>query len=233
MSLSHTFWLSVETSQECETPLTSQYQTLFLSFGLFIYPSFCFFCLFCLFSFFVFFILLVFLSCLGITLIKCLKSQEPLFVSKFESGGQWLTYSLTHWPRSGMGKGIYGGQSWSLSSCINDTYIWVNYFLTELHNEPVDPSCHKVLMIAILFLKVNSTAFYILQLYILERSICLCFRANIDLYQMRLAVFVGSSGLGGRTPGRQTQASTLCKTHRNTKNTKIKITRKHKYKIIK
>ena len=55
-----------------------------------------------------------------------------------------------------------------------------------------------------------------------------CFRANIDLYQMRLAVFVGSSGLGGRTPGRQTQASTLCKTHRNTKNTQMQ-----QYKNIK
>ena len=50
---------------------------------------------------------------------------------------------------------------------------------------------------------------------ILKHYICLCFRANIDLYQMRLAVFVGSSGLG--PAGHQTQGSTLCKTHKNNK----------------
>ena len=48
---------------------------------------------------------------------------------------------------------------------------------------------------------------------ILKRYICLCFRANIDLYQMRLAVFVCSSGLGdSRAP--DTRLDTLQNTQK-------------------
>jgi len=95
-----------KTSQECETALTSQYQTIFLvfvfclsvflSFGLFVFMSFCLFVVlpFCLFVFmsfclfvFLYLCLFVFLSfCLNIILVKCLKglkSQKALFVSKF------------------------------------------------------------------------------------------------------------------------------------------------------
>ena len=62
-----------KTSQECETALTSQYETLFL---VFVFLSF-FALSFCRLSF-----------CLDITLIKCVKSQKSLFLSKFKSGSE-------------------------------------------------------------------------------------------------------------------------------------------------
>ena len=99
-----------ETSQECETALTSHYLNslfglclfdffLFLFLFLFVFLSFCLF-VFLSFHLFVFssfrlfvFCLFVFLSfsLFVLCLIKCLKglkSQKSLFVSKFESGGE-------------------------------------------------------------------------------------------------------------------------------------------------
>ena len=97
---SNEIWGKKNTSHECETALNSQYSYICLFFCLFDFLSFYLFafltsCLLVFLSFCLFF----FLSLrLDITPIKCLKGfkcQKSLFVSKFKSGTDPVTHSLT------------------------------------------------------------------------------------------------------------------------------------------